>query len=57
MLKKIKLNYFLCHKDSSEWDFSTDSTSLGLTDTQMNDRFVASAQIYTKYIQKCFLTL
>ena len=26
----------LCNKDSGEWDISTDFTSLGLTNTQMN---------------------
>ena len=36
----------LCNKDSGVWDISTDSTSLGLTDTQMNTRFAQLAQIF-----------
>ena len=38
---KICFSITLCNKDSGEWDISTDSTSLGLTDTQMNTRFAA----------------
>ena len=34
----------LCSKDSGEWDISTDSAFLGLTDSQMN--FAPSAQIF-----------
>ena len=36
----------LLNKDFGEWYISTDSTSLGLTDTQMNTRFVPLAQIF-----------
>ena len=36
----------LSNKDSGEWDNSTDSTFLGLTDTQTN--FAPSAQIFRK---------
>ena len=36
----------LYNKDSGGWDISTDTTSLELTDTQMNTHFAQSAQIF-----------
>ena len=33
-------------KLAGEWDISTDSTSIGLTDTQIKPRFPPSAQIF-----------
>ena len=44
--KRIIIIDSLCNKDSGVWDISTDSTSLGLTDTQMNTRFAPLAHIF-----------
>ena len=43
--KKTIQQITLCNKDSGEWDISTDSTSLGVTDTQMNTCFAPFAHI------------
>ena len=36
----------LCNKDFCAWNISTDSTSLGVTDTQINTSFAQSLQLF-----------
>ena len=44
----------LCNKDLSKWDFSTESTSIGITNNQTNTPFVQSHnQICGKTICDC----
>ena len=39
----VMFNYTLCNKDFGGWDISTDSISLGVTDTEMKSLFPQSA--------------
>ena len=42
----MKTLHYKIKKSAGEWDISTDSKSLGLTDTHMKTRFAPSVQIY-----------
>ena len=40
----------LCNKDFCAWNISTDSTSLGVTDTQINTSFGQSLQLFPQIL-------